>query len=271
MEKLARLGYAARGVVYLIIGWFAVLAAISSAETTDTEGALVTMLGGPFGRILLGVVALGLVGYTIWRFVQATADPDHHGTSWKGLGVRAALLISAVTYAGLSVTAASLALGMGGSGGGSGGSGMVDQAVAFLGSRAVATILALAFLTAAIAHAVKAWQRGYEKYLSCDQETFERIDPIARAGLLARGVVFLTFACLMGWRAWTASGSAEPPGLRDALRAVQDLPWGWFLLLLIGAGLIAFAAYSAIEAVYRRIDVDTPSLHRQVPRPGLRI
>ncbi|WP_181704359.1 DUF1206 domain-containing protein [Chthonobacter albigriseus] len=270
MQSLARLGYAARGVVYLIVGWFAVLAAVGSGETKNTDDALLTVLSGPFGRILLGLVALGLACYAAWRLVQAISDPDGHGTSWKGLAIRAALLIAAVTYAGLAVSAASLVMGNGGSEGG-GSNGMVQEAVGFLGSRAVAALLALAFLAAASAHAVKAWKRGYEKYLSCDRETLDRIRPVAQTGLIARGIVFLVFAGLMGWRAWTASGSAEPPQLRDALETVRDMPFGWGLLLLIGLGLVAFAAYSGIEALYRRIDIRTPNLPHRISKAGSRI
>jgi Domain of Unknown Function (DUF1206) len=81
---LARSGYAARGVVYLIVGGLAVVAALGGGRTTDSKGALRTTLQQPFGEALLALVALGLVGYAIWRLVQATTDPDGHGTDVKG-------------------------------------------------------------------------------------------------------------------------------------------------------------------------------------------
>jgi len=46
----------------------------------------------------------------------------------------------------------------------------------------------------------------------------------------------------------------KPPGLEDALNALQSLPYGTFWLGLIGLGLIAFALYSFAEAIWRRID-----------------
>ena len=89
---LARSGYAARGVVYLIVGGLAVLAALGGGgQTTDSKGALLTILQQPFGNVLLGLVALGLVGYAIWRLVQALMDTDHHGTDAKGLAIRGGL------------------------------------------------------------------------------------------------------------------------------------------------------------------------------------
>jgi hypothetical protein len=71
---IARSGYVARGVVYLIVGGLAVLAALGSGgETTDSKGALRTIIQQPFGQVLLGLVALGLVSYAVWRLVQAIA------------------------------------------------------------------------------------------------------------------------------------------------------------------------------------------------------
>ncbi|WP_181708539.1 DUF1206 domain-containing protein [Chthonobacter rhizosphaerae] len=261
MEMLARGGYAARGVVYAIVGYFAVIAAIGSGETKDTEDTLSVVLGGPFGTVLVGVLAIGLLGYAIWRFIQATADPDHFGTDAKGLAIRAGFLIAAVTYAGLAVTAAGAALGMALGGGGGGTAEMQRQAVGFLGGRVVAGLLAAIFIGVAIAHVVKAVRCTYERYLNADAETRDRIRPIARAGLIARAVVFLVIGGLMALRAWTASGTTEqPPTLKDVLTTVQTMPAGTWILLVIGIGFVAFAIYSFVEAVYRRINVETPPI-----------
>lgn len=265
MEMLARGGYAARGVVYAIVGYFAVLAAIGSGATKDTDDTLSVVFGGPFGTILIGVLALGLIGYAIWRFIQATADPDHFGTSAKGLAIRAAFVVTAVTYAGLAITAAGAALGMAFGGGGEGGGGMASdlqrQAVGFLGGRVVAALLAAIFIGVAVAHVVKAVRCSYERYLKADADTRDRIRPVARAGLIARAIVFFIIGGLMAVRAWTASGTSEqPPTLKEVLDFVQTMPAGTWILLVIGLGLIAFALYSFIEAAYRRIDVDTPDI-----------
>jgi hypothetical protein len=118
VEALARLGYATLGVVYLIIGVLATQAALGAGgRTEDPQGALHTMARQPFGRLLLGVTAVGLCGYVLWRFVQAVVDPERRGTDAKGLITRLGCLVSGVVYAALAVLAAQMALRSGGGGG----------------------------------------------------------------------------------------------------------------------------------------------------------
>jgi hypothetical protein len=119
LRLLARIGYAARGVIYVIVGSFAALAALGRGdETPDSRGALVELLNAPFGKILLGMVAAGLVGYALWRAVQALLDADDHGTDMRGLVIRSGLAVSAVTHAALAVAAVGLIFGWGTGGSG---------------------------------------------------------------------------------------------------------------------------------------------------------
>jgi hypothetical protein len=81
LERGARLGYAAQGVVYLIVGGLAFLAATGrGGGTTDTRGALQSLLSQPFGRVLLALAALGLLGYALWRVMMGVRDPERGGS-----------------------------------------------------------------------------------------------------------------------------------------------------------------------------------------------
>lgn len=253
LELFARSGYAARGVVYIIVGWLALLAAIGGGRTEDSKGALREILSQPFGEVMLGMVAFGLLGYAAWRLIQAIRDTDRHGTDTKGLAVRGGLLISALTHVLLAGFAASLIFGIGG---GSGGDSQ-DWTAWLLRQpfgRWLVGLIGAAVVGAGLAHIVKGARAKFERYLEMDESVRRRTSPICRFGLIARGVVFLIIGAFLVIAAWQAD-SDEARGLDGALQALQEQPYGWLLLLVVALGLVAFGFYSTIEAVYRRIDL----------------
>jgi hypothetical protein len=258
LEWLARAGYASRGLVYVIIGWLAVVAAFGAGgQTTDSKGALQTILGQPFGKVLLGLVALGLLGYAAWRVTQAVADPDDHGKDAKGVAVRGGLAVSAVTHTLLAIAAASMVFGFG-SGGGGGGDGGTSDWTAWLLEKPfgqwLVGLVGVAVMGAGVAHVWKGWHAKFDKYLTWDGDT-ERVDrPICRFGLVARGVAFLLVGGFLLIAAWQADPD-EAKGLSGMLQTLQQQPYGWALLGVMAIGLVAFGLYSLIESAYRRVEV----------------
>jgi hypothetical protein len=99
IQVVARLGYAARGLVFLIVGGFAVLAAWDArGPIVGTRGAMQVLLSQPFGRALLWVIATGLVCFACWRVIQAIFDPDNCGNDTRGLLRRVGFIGSAVFH-----------------------------------------------------------------------------------------------------------------------------------------------------------------------------
>lgn len=258
IKPLARMGYAARGLVYFIIGLFAILAAAGAAQEKDSEGALQTLLQQPFGTVLVVGLILGLVGYVVWRLIQGIMDTDDHGTGAKGLAVRAGLLVSAFTYATLALLALDMLGVIPGGGGGSGsGSGSLSNSVAsIVGASAVSLGLAIIFLGVAGAHFWKAFKQKYAEHFKANEDAMKIIHPVSMTGLAARGFVLAVIALLFFYRFLNAGDSSGTPGLKDALQFVQDMPAGQYLLAATGIGLLAFSAYSFAESRWRRINVE---------------
>ena len=258
IKPLARAGYSARGGVYFIVGLFAVLAAFDAGEKTDTEGALQKLLSQPFGSVLVWIIIVGLVGYVIWRLIQSLFDTDDHGWTPKGLAVRAGLLTSAGTYLVLTGFALSL-LGMF-SGGGEGGGGrgpFAEYVSGLIGARWVSLGLGLIFAGMTIAHWFKAVTRRYADHFDTDEAPMALVHPVSILGLIARGFVFATISVMLFLRFWSVdTETGEKPGLKDALAFVQSLPFGGWLLAVLGVGLMIFVLYSMAEGRWRRINVE---------------
>jgi hypothetical protein len=251
----ARAGYAARGAVYILIGVFAVLAAVGAGGAEGTQDALRKLIGEPLGGVLLALVGLGLLAFALWRVAQAIGDFDHHGRSARALTVRFFLLCSGIIHFGLAVFVAGILFSLDPEGGSE------DPTAGWLQwlfgqgwGRWVALALAFVPIGVGAAHIVKALRAGYEKYLKLDDDLLLVVRPICSFGLIARGVLFLVTG-LLALYAGGIYDAKSAPGLEDALSYVQGLPFGNVLFLLVALGLVAFALYSFIEAAYRRIGI----------------
>src|SRR3954469_10785021 len=106
VERLARIGYAAKALLYITIGVLAAAAALrQGGRATDTQGALGVVNRMTFGRLMLLVVAAGLLGYAVWRLVEAVVDPDRRGTGAKGLALRVGFAIRGLFHGALGIAA----------------------------------------------------------------------------------------------------------------------------------------------------------------------
>src|SRR5665811_1624899 len=111
MGWLARIGLTARGLVYLVIGWLAVLVGLGGRANVDQRGALTEVLAQPYGSAMLWLLALGFAAYSLWRLSEAAFGAIGQG---KKVGPRLRSLARGVAYAVLAFTARSVQQGVSG-------------------------------------------------------------------------------------------------------------------------------------------------------------
>lgn len=264
MTLFARIGFAARGIVYCIIGWFAIDVALHGGEVKDNQGALGTLADMPFGQALLGLCALGFVGYAIWRLTEAALDPENRSRDLKGRFDRAGYAISGIAHLTLAVAAGRLALNGGSARDASPGDRSAEGWSGWLldqpGGVALLTVAGLLLFAVAGAQAVKAYKARFDE-LGGDVPAPHYVRWVGRLGYGARAITF----AIIGWFIITAAANHDPQragGLGEALKQLRAQPEGWLLLSIVAAGLLLFGCFSLIEARYRRIRVMKPSFLR---------
>jgi hypothetical protein len=261
IERLARFGYAAKGVVYVLIGSFAAYGAFAGGggEQTDSRGALTQIVRQPFGRVLLGVVAVGLAGYALWRVVQALRDTEDKGSELKGLSIRFGYACIGFVYAGLSYSAVRLILGRGA------GKGSDQQSREWTATffalpfgRLLVGLAGLGVIGFGLWQCYKAFTAKFRKKWK-RHEMSERARALAtragQVGLVARGVVFGIIGIFLIQAALRARPE-EARGLSGALHALEQQPYGPYVLGAVALGLVAYGLYMFVEARYRRMRID---------------
>jgi hypothetical protein len=252
VERFARVGYVAKAILYATVGVLAAGAAFGHGENTDTRGAMTKLLGAPFGRVLLVVIALGLFGYAAWRCTSAIIDAERRGNDLKGLALRAGFLIRGLVHAVLGYSAMRLAL-AGVASQGDRSKQATGVAMRMPGGVWLVWVAALLVGGFGLYQLYRAATAKLSKQLHEDEmrsEVGSWAISVSRFGIAARGLVFLGIAWAVG-RAAAEHNPANAGGIDDALDTLSQL--GPLPYAAIGAGLIAYGVYELLNARYRRI------------------
>lgn len=259
LVPLGRAGFAANGVVYVLVGALAAQAALGvGGETTDPEGALVHIVQAPFGRLALAAVALGLTGYAAWRLLQAVLDTEHKGTDVSGWAARVGFGVSGVIYLGLAATAVGLVLGTRGDDSANGDQAAQDRTAFLLGQpfgRGLLLVVGLIVIGVGVAQIVSAYRASFRRTLREDeigQREREWITWVGRLGYTARGVVLWLVGIFLGMAA-IQQQPEQARGLGGVLATLASQPLGPYLLGVVGAGLAAYGVFMLVQARYRRM------------------
>lgn len=252
LETWARLGYVARGIVYLVLGWIA----LSSGKALSTSETVQAVKDLPAGGLLLAVLTFGLFGYGLYKLYTAALDLDHDGTEAKGLVTRVARGIGGLTYWGLAFLAAQQLFGdrpgaaEAGQASGSGGAKQeaASDVAATTGGGTLLMVIGLVILAVAAAQFYIAYKA---KFMDEMPSAPPLIKPAGQIGYAARAII----VAMVGYFAVKAGLDGERVRtFGDALAVVRDDDQTLFKL--IAAGLMLFGLVSLVMARFRRIADD---------------
>jgi hypothetical protein len=249
---LSRAGFVARGLVYGIIGLLALdLALGRGGKITNQQGALHSVEQQPFGHVLLAALAVGLAGYSLWRLFRAVLGHGPEGAD-KGLD-RLGALGSGIAYGVMCVLAVQIL--MTSSGGGGNAKQTANNVFDLPGGRWLVGVAGLVMLGVALYQFVRGARRkflddSHTERMSAGVRTW--FTAVGTVGHLARAVVFGLVGVFLVKAALDYRAN-EAIGLDGALAKIYNGAYGAWLLGIVAAGLVAFAAFSITEARYRRI------------------
>ena len=248
LELWARLGFAARGLVYLFLGWIA----LSTGRALSTDDAVAEVERLPAAPLLLAALAAGLFGYALFKLYSAAIDLDHKGDDAKGRLARTGGAIGGLAYVGLGWFALKVLVGdEDARPGRAAGSNDAPQEAAVDVAQApggdwLLMLGAAVVIGIAIGQLVIAWKASFmDQMPRCPG--FAR--PLGRLGHAARALVI----GMVGWFLLQAAlDGTRVRNFGDALALLRN-QHGW-LFLAVAVGLMAFGLTSLMMARYRRIE-----------------
>jgi hypothetical protein len=255
LRLLGRAGFAARGVLYVIIGCIAVEIAFGhSTDQADSAGAVRLVAATSAGLVALWLLVAGFIGLALWRLSEAAYGGP--GPGERKRGPRLAALGKAVVYGVLAFTIVKYAIGAGAPKSSNQQSAdLTASALHHPGGQVVVVAVGFALIVCGAYMAYTFWRRDFLKQLSmsgASPRTRRVVMRLGQAGGIARGVVFAAvgvFLVVAGVKA--QPGQAK--GVDATLRAFAQTPLGPWLLVVVALGLVTFGLFSCCEARYRKM------------------
>ena len=250
---MGRFGYAARGIVYFLVGASALVAAfMPGSRPAGPSDAVQLGHGHPIGAIFLIAIAFGLACLAGWFTVAGIAAARHPGSGrswWHGIG----MLGDAVVYIAFMTDVAGIALGLWHGGGERNVQSWIAWISGWGSGRPLIGCIGAAVLIGGIGLVVWGIVGNIDRALALPQQEKRLIRPVARYGIAGRGAaiafvgVFLLAAAFYG-------DPREAHEVGGVLAALRGVTYGRVLIGLFGLAFIGSSLFDFVAALYRRFD-----------------
>lgn len=250
LEILARAGFAASGLVHLLLGYLAIRVATHHGAESDQSGALSQVAKLPGGTVILWLTVIGLFALGLWLLIQAGLGI---GSSSKKRWVRSLVSAAkAVAYIALGWTAAKTALGTA-----THATSTSEHASASVltlpGGRILLIVVGLIAIGVGLYMVAKGLRKKFLEDISSPSGTpGAGITFLGILGYVAKGIAVFVVGVLFIVAAVTLDPN-KASGLDGALKSLSSLPFGQVILIAVGVGLICYGVYSFARARFARL------------------
>lgn len=251
-QYAARAGFAASGVLHLLLGYIILRLALGTGGNADQSGALATLAAQTGGQLMLWIAAIGLFALGLWHLAEAVVGSkpsersgNDDSPAWK----RAKSVGLAIANIAIAFSAMRFAVGTGQSSGQQN-SGLSAQLMQSGWGKAALIATGLGVLGVGGYHVYKGVSQRFFKDLRVSGGT--GITAVGVAGYTAKGLA-LGGAGILVVLATLQADPAKASGLDAAVKTLGQAPFGKFLLILAALGIAAFGAYSFVRSRYGRM------------------
>ncbi|MBB6629487.1 DUF1206 domain-containing protein [Nocardioides sp. KIGAM211] len=253
VDRGIRFGMVVYGVVHLVIAWLAIQLALGeSSGKASSTGALHQLAQQGFGKLLVWLVALGMVLLVIWKLLDAALGHQEEDGGKKARK-KAVDVGKAVIYGAIAFSALKIAVGSGGGGKKKGSSGDTTATVMnWPGGQFIITVVGLAIIGYGISLMVRAWTEKFRENLTAEGTSGDAGTAyiwFGKAGYMAKGIATVIVGGLFAYAGITHE-AGKSGGLDTALHKVLQQPFGQVLLILMGIGIGCYGLFCFARARY---------------------
>jgi hypothetical protein len=255
LEYLARGGFVCYGIIHLLLAWLSLQIAFGhSGQEGDQNGALKSLAGNGFGKFLLVVIAIGMIGLAIWQATEAAAGVSGGVRGKEAIFERVLSGIRAIIYLWLAWTAIKAVRGSSGSSANNS-QNKSSTIMSSTGGRWLIGLVGLVVIGVGIALIVNAVTKRFEKKLNTQQmkaSVRKSTVRLGQFGYAAKGAAY----GIVGVLVVVAAVKYDPDkarGMDSALKTLAGHAYGGWLLALIALGFAAFGIFCFSQAKYRKV------------------
>ena len=242
-------GYISHGLIYLLIGGFAIAAGLTTSDEKDSAGVLLFIVEQPFGKVLLCVLILGLICFVVWRMTQAFLNTEDE--KWP---MRVAYFVIGVTFLGITFLAIKAL---------SGSAESSDDSAESWSSLILSFPLGRWLL--GVVFVVVLGIGAYQAYCGIAKTFADQLDLSSYSkkvrslilwtctvGYMTRSILILLIAAYLFRAVWFLDPD-EAQGIGGALDTIHDQAFGRWLISAVGLGLMAYSVYAFVRSGHGNI------------------
>jgi hypothetical protein len=249
MDRAARVGLLAYGLVHLVLAWLAVQLALGDREdSADTQGAVHQLSEQPFGQALVWAVAVGMFLLAVWQGLEAVFG-HRVERGFTRVRKRVTSAGKAVIYVVIGVSAVRAATGPSSSGK-NGTDSTTAKVMDWPGGQVIVGAIGLAIIGVGGYLVYRAWTEKFRKHINAEGQSGTSGKAyvwFGKAGYTAKGVAFGIVGSLFLYAALTHNAK-KSGGLDQALHKVLQQPFGPLLLIVIAVGIGCYGLFCFARA-----------------------